>query len=170
MVGNVGVGQRLRIADQDACDIECDVAVADHHGAPAGEIGRHLAEMRMRVVPTHEVDGRDAARQLLAGDVQRAVGLCAGGVDDGVVAFGEFARLDVLTDPDVAEEPEAGVGRGLLELGADRLDLRMVGSDAGAHQTPRGRQHLEHVHADIAVGLRVGKLQQRCGSKESGGS
>ena len=69
--------------------------------------GAICSKLRVRVVPAHEVDGGDAARQVLAGNVQRAVGLRADGVDHGVVALGEFAGLDVLADHDVAEEAEA---------------------------------------------------------------
>ena len=47
----------------------------------------------------------------------------------------------------------------------------MVGRDAGAHQTPRGRQHLQHVDAHVTaltrVIGRVGELQQRCGGEVS---
>ena len=124
------------------------------------------SKLRVRVVPAHEVDGGDAARQVLAGNVQRAIGLRPDGIDDGVVALGEFGGLHVLADHDVAEEPEARVFGGLFELLADRLDLRVVGRDAGAHQPPRGRQHLQHVDGDIDVLGRVGRLQQRCRGEE----
>ena len=90
-----------------------------------------------------------------------AVGLRADGVDHRVVAVGQLGGLHVLADHDVAEEPEPGIERGLLELGADRLDLRMVGRDAGAHQAPWRRQHLEHVDPHVGVVVRVCELQKR---------
>lgn len=43
------------------------------------------------------------------------------------------------------------------------------GGDAGSHQTPRRRQHLEHVHAHVEIVRLIGRFQQRRGSKESGG-
>ncbi len=115
--------------------------------------------MRVRVVPADEVDGGHAARQFLAGDAESPVGLRADGVDDRVVAFGQFRGLHVLADDDVAEEAEAGIERRLLELGADRLDLRMVGRDARAHEAPRRRQHLEHVDPHVGVVVSVCELQ-----------
>ena len=84
----------------------------------------------MRVVPPDEVDGGDAARQILAGDVQRPVGLRTDRVDHRVVVLGQLVGLHVLADHDVSEEPEPRVEGRLLELGADRLDLRMVGGHA----------------------------------------
>ena len=168
VVGDVGVGQQVGIGDEDARDIQGDVAVADDDGPARRQVGRHLLEMRVRVVPAHEVHGRDAAGQILAGDVQRPVGLRADGVDHRVVAFGQLARMNVFADRDVAEEPEPWVGRRLLELPADRLDLRMVGGDARAHQTPRRRQHLEHVHPHIGVLGGVGEFQQRRRGKVTG--
>ena len=73
------------------------------------------------------------------------------GVDHRVVALGELGGLDMVADGDVAEEPEPRIDGGLLELGADRLDLRMIRGDAGTHQPPRRRQHLQHVDAHVAL-------------------
>lgn len=160
VVGDVGLAQHVGIGDQDARDVEGDVAVADDHGARARQVGRGLLEVGVRVVPAHEIDGGDAARQLLAGDVQRAVGLGPDGIDDGVVTLGELTGLHVLADRDVAEETEPRILGRLLELLADRLDLRMIGRDARAHQPPRGGEHLQHVNGDIGVLRRVGRLQQ----------
>ncbi len=117
VVGDVGGGQHVGVGDQDAGHVERDVAVADHHGPPGGEVGRHLLEVRVRVVPADEVDGGDAAGQILTGDVQRPVGLRADGVDHRVVALGQLVGLHVLADDDVAEEAEPRIERRLLELG-----------------------------------------------------
>ena len=170
VVGDVGGGQHVGIGDQDARHVQCDVAVADDNGPARRQVGRHLLEMGVRVVPAHEVDGGDAAGQVLAGNAQRPIGLRADGVDHRVVAFGELGGLHVVADRDVAEEPEPRVGRRLLELGADRLDLRMVGGDAGAHQTPRRRQHLQHVDAHVGVIVGVGEFQQRRRGKVTRGA
>ena len=111
VVGDVGGGQHVGVADQDARHVQRDVAVADHDRAAGRQIGRHLLEVRVRVVPADEVDGGHAAGQVLAGDAQRPVGLGADGVDHGVIALGEFGGLHVLADRDVAEEAEARVER-----------------------------------------------------------
>ena len=164
MVGDVGGRQLARIADEDAGHVQRHVAVADDHGPVLRDIGVHGREMRMRVVPADEVDGSHAAFQFLTGDAERAVGLGADGVDDGVVALRKLGGLHVLTDGDVAEEAEPGIVGDLVELRRHGLDLRMVRSHAGAHQSPRGGQHLEHVdaHLDriIGCGLGIGEFQQ----------
>ena len=153
------VARYVWVGDEDAGHVKRDVAVADDDGPTGGQVGRHLLEVRVGVVPADEVDGGHAAGQLLAGDVQRTVGLRADGVDHRVVAVGQLGGLDVIADDDVSEEPEPRIECRLLELGADRLDLRMVRRHAGAHQAPRRRQHLEHVDPHIGVVVLVRELQ-----------
>ena len=140
----------------------------DDDGPCAGQVGRHLLEVRVGVVPADEIDRGDAAGQLFAGDVQRPIRLRANRVDDRVVLLGQFGRADVLAHHDVAEEPEALVLGDILELLADRLDLGVVGSDPGAHQTPRRREHLEHVDGDVELVVGVGGFEQRGRGEESG--
>ena len=105
-----------------------------------------------------------AAGQVLAGDPELAVGRGAVGEDHRVVALGELVGGDVAADLDVAEEAEALAGRGLLVDADHRLDLRMVGRDAGAHQPERRRQAVEHVDLD----RHVFALQQVLGGVEAG--
>lgn len=112
--------------------------------------------MRMSVVPTHEVDGRDTAGQFLTRDPQRPVRLGAHRVDDPVVALRKLVGQHMLTDGDVAEEAEPRILGDLVELRADRLDLRMVRRHPGAHQAERRRQHLEHVDAHVDAGFQEG--------------
>ena len=111
VIGDVGGTQNVRIGDEDAGHVERDVAVADHHGPAGGQVGCHLLEVRVGVVPADEVHGGHAAGQVFAGDVQRAVGLRADGVDHRVVAVGQLGGLDVLADDDVSEEPEPRIER-----------------------------------------------------------
>ena len=61
VIGDVGRGEHVRIGDQDARHVQRDVAVADHDGPPARNVGCDLLEVRVRVVPADEVDGGDAA-------------------------------------------------------------------------------------------------------------
>lgn len=126
VVGDVGGRQHVGVADEDARDVQRNVAVADHHRTSGRQVGRDLAEVRVRVVPTDEVDCGHAARKVFARDPQRPIRLRAGGVDDGVITLGQLDRMHVLPDDDVAEEAESRIHRRLLELSADRLDLRMV--------------------------------------------
>jgi hypothetical protein len=102
----------------------------------------------MRVVPAHEIDGGDTARQLLTGNVQSAIGLRPDGVDHGVVVLGEFGGHDMFADNHVAEEAEAGIFCGFFEGLADRFDLGVIGRDAGAHQPPR-RRHISSMSTSI---------------------
>ena len=149
VVGDVGFCQHIGVGDEDARDVECDIAVADHDGPGARQVGRRLLKVWVCVVPAHEVDRGDAAPQLFAGDVQGSIRLGPDRIDHRVIAFGEFSGFDVFADGDVAEEAEPRVLGGLLELLADRLDFRVVRRDAGAHQTPWCRQHFQHVDTDV---------------------
>ena len=168
VIGDVGECQHFGVSHQNAGDVDGDVAVANNNSPGTRQIGRHLLEVRMRVVPAHEIDGGDAARQVLTGNVQRFVGLRADGVDDCVVLLGEFGGLHVFAHRHIAEEAEPGVSGGLFELFANRLDLRVVGGDAGAHQPPGRRQHLQHVDGHVDLVGRVGGLQERRCGEEAG--
>ena len=170
MVGDVGAGELVGLGDQDPRDVERDVAVADHDRPGAGQVGGDLLEVRVRVVPAHEIDRGDAAGQMFAGDVQRPVGLGADRIDHRVVLLGQLGGADVLADHDVAEEPEPRVVGDLLELLADRLDLGVIRCNAGAHQTPWRRKHLQHVDGDVEVVVGVGGFEQRCRGEESRGT
>ena len=60
---------------------------------------------------------------------------------------------DVAANLDIAEHAEARLGSDLLEHLRDGLDLRMVGSDAGTHQPPRGRQTIKQVDFNRGLGI-----------------
>ena len=110
-----------------------------------------VGEVGMGVVPGDERRGRVAAGKVLAGDAEVAIGGRAVRVDHGVVTLGELVGRNVPANFDVAEEAEA-LARGRLLVDADdRLDLGMVGRDAGPHEPERGRQAVEHVHFEIML-------------------
>ena len=121
-----------------------------------------VGEVGVGVVPVDELGRRVRSGQVLAGDPEPAVGCGAVGVDDGVVTVGELGHGDLAADLDVAEEAKALAGRGPLIDADHRLDLRMVGGDAGADEAERRRQAVEHVDLD---GGRLG-LQQVLGRIE----
>ena len=149
MVGDVGGGQNVRVGDQDAGDVDRDVAISHHDGPACGDVGVHLREVRVRVVPADEVHRGDAAGEVLTPDAHRAVGLGADGVNHRVVALRELVGGYVFADGHVAEEVEPRVLGRLLESPAHRLDFGVVGGHSGADQTPRGGEHLEHVDHDV---------------------
>src|SRR5205823_12074605 len=115
--------------------------------------------------PAHKVGGRVRALQVFATDAQRPIDRRPRGIHDRVVVGEQVRARDVLAEVDVAEEAKARMFGGLLVHAADRLDLRVVGGDAGAHQAPRSGQALEHVDLDGADGV----LQQVPGGVEAGG-
>ena len=104
------------------------------------------------------------AGQVLARDAELAVGRRPVGEDDGVVALAQLVHGDVLADLDVAEEAELGPGGGLLVDADHRLDLRMVGRDAEAHQAIGRGQPVEHVD----LGVRALVLEHVLGRVEAG--
>ncbi len=104
------------------------------------------------------------ARQILAGDVELAVGAGAVRPDDRVVEAGELLGADVAADGDVAEEAVGVVAGGLLVALDDALDLRMVRGDAGADEAERRRQAVDHVDLDRHLGMaekRLGGVEAR---------
>ena len=105
------------------------------------------------VVPADELGGGVRAGEVFAGDAQGPVRGRTGRVDEGVVVGKQVGARDVEAKRDVAEEAEARVGGGLLVYACDGLDLRMVGRDARADQTPGGGQALEHVDVEALGGM-----------------
>ena len=90
-------------------------------------------------------------RAVLARDPEPVVVARADRVDDRVVALEQLPALDVGAELDAAEEAEARVLRGLLVDARDRLDLRVVGRDAGAHEPERRRQRVVEVDLEAAA-------------------
>ena len=151
VLGGVGGLELLAREGEHPGDVGGDVAVADHDDALAGEVVLAVGEIGVGVVPVDELGGRVRAGQVLAGDPEVAVDAGAVGEEDRVVALLELGDGDVGADVDVAEEAELGPGRRLLVDADDRLDLRVVGRDARAHQPVGGRQPVEHVDLDGEV-------------------
>src|SRR6185312_439402 len=114
--------------------------------------------------PGDELGRRPRAGKVLAGDAELTVRLRAHGVDDRVVEPPELVVRDVPADLDVAEEAEAGLGRGALEGPRDRLDVRMVGRDPEPDEPPRRGEALEQVDLDRRLLAR----EQRRGGVEPG--
>ena len=112
------------------------------------EVDLEVGVVGMAVVPADELGRRVRAGQLFAGDPERPVDGRAGRVDDRVVVLEQLLAGDVLAEGDVAEVAEARVRGGLLVDACHRLDLRVVGRDARAHQPPRRGQPLDHVDLD----------------------
>src|SRR4029079_11223981 len=100
---------------EDADDVGGDVAVADHDGAPDGEVEGAVAEVGVAVVPGDELGGGMAPRQVLPRDPEVLVRLGAGRVHDGRVELGELGVLDVDADLDAADEAAAARERLALE-------------------------------------------------------
>ena len=165
MVGGVRRRELLGAEHEHARDVDGDVAVADHHGALGrDEVDLQAGVVGVAVVPADELGRGVRAGQVFAGDAQRAVHRRAGRVDDRVVVLQQVLARDVLAEGDVAEVAKARVRRGLLVHARDRLDLRVVGRDARAHEPPRRRQALDHVDLEAGVGV----LEQVPGGVEAG--
>jgi len=96
---------------------------------------------------------------LLALDPEPVVVGGPDGVDDGVIAPDQLRARDVRTELDAAEEPEAGLRRGLVIDARDRLDLRVIGRDAGAHQPERGRQRVDQVDLEPRIEQLIGRVE-----------
>ena len=162
-VRGVRRGELLRGEREHPGDVESDVPVPDHDGALDVQVELELLEVGVAVVPGHELGGRPRAGQLLAGDAEPAIALRTEGVDDRVVELRQVCVGQIAAYLDVAEEPEAGLQGDSLEGPRDRLQLRMVWSDAEPHEAPGRRQPLDHVHLERDV-----RVEQRAGSVEAG--
>ena len=109
---DVGHGQLGLRAHEDPGHVDGHVAHAHHH-CPllALQIELSIPEVRVAVVPGHELTGGVDARQVLAGHAEPAVALGAEGEDDRVISFQEIVHGDVGAQLDVAEQPETIAAR-----------------------------------------------------------
>ena len=158
MVRGVGLGQLLAGQAEHPGHVDGDVPVADHDRAGRRKVVLEVRRVRMAVVPGDELRRRMRPGQVLAGDPEPPVDGRPGGVDDRVMARHQVLVRYVPADFDVAVEAEALVGRGLLVDPRHRLDLRVVGRNAEAHEPERDGQALEHVDLDV---LALGQQSRR---------
>ena len=148
VVGDVGPGQHLGGAGQDARQVHGHVAVAHHHRPRGGQAEGQAAVVGVGVVPAHELGGRVAPRQVLAGHAQAPVGARAHRVDDGVVVGRQVGVGHVAAELHVAVEAELRVGGDLVVDPGHRLDLLVVRGHPAAHQAEGRGQPVVHVHLD----------------------
>ena len=159
VVGDVGDRQLVVGEGEHARDVERHVAGADHDRALAAQVELVVAEVGVAVVPPDEIGGGVAAREPLAGDPEQPARGGSHRVDDRVVVGAQVGEREMAAELDVGEQPQSRVLRGaLVELG-HRFDLRVVGRDTGAHETPRGWQPL--VEVDVQLGRAVAQQVAR---------
>ena len=161
VLGDVGGRQHLARAGEDARQVHRHVPVADHGRVLGGEVEAEAAEVRVGVVPAHELGGRVAAGQVLARDPHPPVGARAHRVDDRVVVRRQVGVGEVAPHLHVAVEAELGVGGDLVVDPGHRLDLLVVGRHPAAHQAEGRRQAVVHVDLDLEVLLRPAGARRR---------
>jgi hypothetical protein len=76
-----------------------------------------------------------------------------------VVALEQLGARDVLAQLHAAEEAEARLLGGLLVDARDRLDLRVVGGDARAHEPERRRERVEQVDLEAGSEQLVSRVE-----------
>src|SRR6185503_3509942 len=99
--------------------------------------------VRVAVVPTNQVRGREGSIQGFARNAHRAIALATDCVDDLVVTGAQVLDRDVSAEFHVAKETHTRVRGHLLVDGGDGLDLLMIRSDASANQAEWRRQPIE---------------------------
>mmetsp|Transcript_26379 Transcript_26379/g.81172 ORF Transcript_26379/g.81172 Transcript_26379/m.81172 type:complete len:290 (+) Transcript_26379:1303-2172(+) len=124
----------LRFRREDSCTIESDVAVPyddrpKSRGIAEKVVGQCCVS-GVRVVPGDEAAGRQDARQVFAGDLERACRRRAARQDHGVVRAPQSLHAHVRADGDVADEAEVGRFRDAREVVLHDLDFGVVGRDA----------------------------------------
>ena len=161
VVGGVGRCELVGVEHQHPRDIDRDVAVADHDGARARQVERLVGVARGGRCTRRRIRWRRPTRAVVARDSQPVVRRRADRVDDRVVALEQVLRRHVGSELDAAEEAEVRMLGRLVVHPRHRLDLRVVGRDAGAHEPVGRRQRVEQVDRDAC-------LQQLVGCVEAG--
>ena len=104
--------------------------------------------VRVAAVPRHEIRGRDAAGELLAGDVEATVARGAVGEDQAVVGrqelgHGHVGAVGGLTDLDPGHEAHLRPSEDVGQCVAHGPDREVVRCHAVAHETERHGQPVE---------------------------
>src|SRR5882762_9359488 len=102
--------------------------------------------VRVSVVPTDQVGGREGSVQRFARNAHRVIALATDCVDDLVVAGAQVLDGDVSAKFYVAKETHPRVRGHLLVGGGDALDVLMIRCNAAANHAERRRQPIEHIH------------------------
>ncbi len=92
VVSDVGVLQFVHRFGQHTRHVHGHIADADDDRRVTAQIDLQVPIVRMAVVPGHEFGGRHAVGQILAGNVQLAVRLGSGRVEDDVIMLLEVCR------------------------------------------------------------------------------
>ena len=164
MLGEVRLRKLVRVGHQDACDVECDVAVSDDHRSLAGQIESPIGISRVAVVPGDELGGGVTSRQILARDLELAIPGSTHRVDHCVVMVQEFRMRDVGTHLDV-EVAAHGLFRDHgAELVGDAFGSGMIRRHAGAHQSVGSGKPIEHVDLDARLAGQFHRRIAGCGA------
>jgi hypothetical protein len=153
VVGDVGGCEFLRLTEQQASDVESDVAVPDDHDPRCREVHLVLCVVGVAVVPADELGRREAALKMFTGNAELLAGGGSVGVDDRVVVEEEFVMADVVTDSGVEVDADAWVRKNPAEETGDFLGRLVVGRDAGADEPERRGQPIDQrdFHGNRAV-------------------
>jgi len=151
MVRRVGDRELRRRQREHPRDVDGDVPGSDDDHLPRLEVDLQPRVVGVAVVPGDELGGGVRAAQVLSRDPEPLVDRGAERVQDDVVVVQQLPARDVAAQLDVPEEPEALVLRGLVIRLGDRLDLRVVRGDAGAHEPVRRRQAVVEVDGELRV-------------------
>jgi hypothetical protein len=171
VAGHVGGGELIGAPAQHACDVEGDVAGADHdRGAhplrgdarAEGILDQGAVGVRVAAVPGDQRGGGQDAAQVLPGHVEAPVGGGTVGVDHRVHVLAQSRHRHVLADLHPAEEADVVAVQQVGEAVADAADLRMVRRDPVSQQAERGRQPVDHLDTDRDVG----EVGQRLGGEQ----
>ena len=142
-----------RRADENAGDINGDVAVTDDDGGRMIKARVEVAEVGMAVVPADEGRGAEDPVLVGAGNARRAIERAADGEHDGVIGVAQFGDREITPDLDVAEESDGFVEGRAFEVSGNILGRLMVRRHPGPDQAKGSRQAIDDVDADLAVEL-----------------
>ena len=83
------------------------------------------------------------------------VGLCADGIDDGMVILDEVGMGNILAKLDMPVKAKIRIGGDTVINLGNALDLLMIGRDPTAYQPIRSWQAIKHINLNRQVILRL---------------
>ena len=160
--GDVGGGEGARVGDEDACDVEGDVAVAHDHDALGVEIDVEVGEVGMAVVPTHEGCRAGHSGEIESRQRELPVGGCPARPDHALVTVAQVGQGEVPPDLGVQQDLQSGVARDVVEQLHHLAGVQVIGRDAEPCQPERPVETFVHGDRDLWLPQQlVGRVHRR---------
>ena len=156
------VGQAPCTSDEDARDVERDVAISDHDRTGVRQVGIERGEVGMAVVPTDERRGRSDAGSVDVLDLEATIRRRTSRPDHRVMPCAQVVERDVTADLGVEKDLDSWIAGDVVEQVDDLSGSCVIRGDAVAREAEGASEAFVDNHRHRAVAEQVvGRIHRR---------